>query len=54
VDFLLDLEGYYVDKCDKGRAILHRAQQGHETKENVFLAINVCEATSEMIVKLLF
>jgi len=41
VDFSLDLEGYYVDECGKGRGILHGAQQGHETKENVFLAINV-------------
>jgi hypothetical protein len=41
VELLLDLEGCFVDKCGKGRGILHGAQQGHETKENVSMAINV-------------
>jgi hypothetical protein len=42
VKLFLDLEGCFVDKCGKGREILHGAQQGHETKENVYVAINVC------------
>jgi len=42
VELLLNLEGYSVDKFGKGRGILHGAQQGHEIKENVYVAINVC------------
>jgi hypothetical protein len=33
VELLLDLEGCFVDKCGKGRGILHGAQHGHEAKE---------------------
>ncbi len=42
MELLLNLEGCFVDKCGKGKGILHGAQQGHEAKENVSMAINVC------------
>jgi hypothetical protein len=41
VELLLDFEGCSIDKCGKGKGIFHGAQQGHEAKENVFVAINV-------------
>jgi hypothetical protein len=42
VELFLDFEGCSIDKCGKRKAILHGTQQGHEAKENVFMAINVC------------